>query len=359
MRPLIVELGRDFRGGQHQALLLLQGLRERGHSPELVAFTDSILGSRARNSGIRVHGVDRKRRRIAAAWTIRKLVRGGQADLVHANEPHALTAAWLARAQRHVPLVVSRRVTLPISRSPLALARYRAAARIIAVSDCVQKAVLAAGLPAARIAVIPDGVRLPDPFSPSDRTAARRKLAMEQDVVFLGSVAALTPDKGHALLLKALANLREKFPLCQLLIAGDGREREKLRALTRQLGLDAAVQFAGFVDDVAKVYEAIDLFVFPAQADGLGSALLAAMAHGLPVVAMKRGGVPEVVEDGKNGLLVGEPEPKLFAEAIGQLLAKPAEAQRMGQAARETIAARFSVARMVDDTLHLYERLIS
>ena len=82
MRPLIVELGRDFRGGQHQALLLLQGLRERGHSPELVAFTDSILGSRARNSGIRVHGVDRKRRRIAAAWTIRKLLRGGQADLV-------------------------------------------------------------------------------------------------------------------------------------------------------------------------------------------------------------------------------------------------------------------------------------
>ncbi|MCU1342657.1 MAG: hypothetical protein JWN92_2080, partial [Candidatus Acidoferrum typicum] len=93
MRPLIVDLGRDYRGGQHQALLLLRGLLARGHVPTLITLRDSLLARRATESGISVHGVPAGCRRLAATLAIRRLVQKGKVDVVHANEPHALTSA--------------------------------------------------------------------------------------------------------------------------------------------------------------------------------------------------------------------------------------------------------------------------
>jgi glycosyltransferase involved in cell wall biosynthesis len=358
MRPLLVELNRDYRGGQHQALLLLQGLAARGHAAEIVTLGDSILASRARSAGIMVHGVSARARRVAAAIVVRGLVREGRADIVHANEPHALTAAWLARAHHHVPLVVSRRVLFPLSPNLIALGRYRAAARILAVSQCVKDAILISGLPLERITVIPVGVNIPPLPSLLDRVAARRKLAARQEGTILGNVGAFTPDKGQDLLIRAFAHVREQFPQSQLLLAGDGPERGKLRALVEHLQLDAAVQFTGFVEDVENIYKGIDLFVFPGLADALPTVLLAAMAHGLPVVGLARGGVPEVLENGKNGLLFGEPDPKSLALAIARLLSNPAEARQLGAAARETIIAGFSSDHMVERTMRVYEDLI-
>src|SRR5712692_8901377 len=115
VRPLVIDLGRDYRGGQDQALLLLRGLLGRGHAPELITLRDSLLARRANDAGISVHGISPRSRRLAAVLAIRRLLRGRRADVVHANEPHALTSAWLARAHRSVPLIASRRIELPLS----------------------------------------------------------------------------------------------------------------------------------------------------------------------------------------------------------------------------------------------------
>src|ERR1700674_3789534 len=124
VHPLVVDLGRDYRGGQDQALLLLQGLLTRGHAPELITLRDSLLARRAKEAGISVHGIPPGRRRLAAVLAIRQLLRGRRADVVHANEPHALSSAWLARAHRSVPLIASRRIALPLSPNPLPRAAY-------------------------------------------------------------------------------------------------------------------------------------------------------------------------------------------------------------------------------------------
>ena len=359
MRPLVVELGRDYRGGQHQALLLLQGLRARGHAPELIALRDSLLAARAASAGIPVHLVSGSRR-LRAALIIHNLLTQNplaerRVEIVHANEPHALTAAWLARAHRHVPLVASRRVIFPLARGAVSLARYRACARIVAVSQCVADAVIASGVSGDRVTVIPDGVPIPAAHSAAARESARKSLGITADVPLIGCVAALTPDKGQAILIRALAAVRERIPGCELLLVGDGPCREELRALVSASSLGGAVHFAGFVEELSRVYEAIDLFAFPAQAEALGSALLAAMAHGLPVVALARGGIPEAVKDGGNGLLIQELDAGTLAAAITRLFSNPAEAQRLGDAARETISARFSSDRMVESTLQLYQ----
>ena len=359
MRPLVVDLGRDYRGGQHQALLLLHGLLARGHTPELIAVLDSLLALRAEESGIPVHSVYPGRRRLDAALLIRRLVREQRVDVVHANEPHALTSAWLARAHRSVPVVAYRRIALPLSRSSISLARYRAASRIVAVSHFVEKSVIESGLPANSIEVIYDGVEIPHEISRARREQARANFGIPPESPCIGNVAAFVPEKGHAILLRAFAKLRAQFPGCILLLDGEGPEQTRLHELARQLQVLDAVKFAGPVAEVREVFAASDVFAFPSHEEPLGSALLAAMAHGLPVVAIGRGGIPEVVESGKNGLLVNSLDPDALAAAIAGLLASPGEAQRLGKAGRETIRVRFSAGHMVDATLDLYERLFA
>lgn len=359
MRPLIVDLGRDYRGGQHQALLLLQGLRTCGHAPELIAIRDSALASRVKELGAPVHVVGPGRRRIMAALQIRKLARERRIDLVHANEPHALTSAWLARAHRTVPIVVSRRIALPISQRPFSLARYRAAARVVSISHFVKRSAVLGGIPEGRVSVIYDGVKIPPDISQTQRQTARNHLGIPPQTACIGNVAALVPEKGHALLLDAFAKLRAQFPECVLLLRGEGPESSKLQSLSRQLRVADAVKFLPPTIDIEIMFAAMDLFAFPSHAEPLGSALLAAMAHGLPVAAIARGGIPEAVDDGKNGVLVKDLDPDTLSSAIAHLVAQPDEATRLGRAARETAVTRFSADRMVEETLRLYEALVT
>jgi glycosyltransferase involved in cell wall biosynthesis len=359
VRPLVVDLGRDYRGGQDQALLLLRGLLARGHAPKLITLRDSLLACRANEAGISVHDVSPRNRRLGAVLAIRQLLRGRRVDVVHANEPHALTSAWLARAHRSVPLIASRRIELPLSSDSLSMARYRATTRVVAVSDFVGKSMNGNGLLADRVEVIYVGVEIPPMISQADRAGARNHFAIPQESLCLSNVAAFVPEKGHMLLLRAFADLRGQFPQCVLLLAGEGPEQAKVQALVQQLRLERIVKFPGFVSDVESVYAATDLFVFPSHQEPLACAMLSAMAHALPVVAFARGGNPEAMEDGKNGLLVKELDSIALAAAIARLLSNPAEARRLGEAARKTISSRFSADQMADATFNLYERLIA
>ena len=358
MRPLIIDLGREFRGGQDQALLLVRGLATRGHSPELIAVEGSLLAERAREAGIPTHGVNRNRRRLAAARIIRRLVRERRADVIHASEPHGLTAAWVARAHLRVPIVVSRRVELPLSSDWLSLARYRAASRVIPVSNFVKESLLASRLPVDLIETVFVGVEVPPRISPAARDASRSRFGIAPESICLGNIAAFVPEKGHELLLRAAAELRAKFPQIVVLLAGEGPEKAKLQALAHQLGSGGAVKFAGFVPDVESVYAATDVFVFPSHQEPLAVAMLSAMAYGLPVVAFARGGNPEAIEDGKNGLLANELSPSALAASIARVLMNLTEASRLGEAARETVLAHFSADRMVAETLRVYGKVM-
>jgi glycosyltransferase involved in cell wall biosynthesis len=359
MHPLIIDLGREYRGGQHQALLLLRGLHSRGHAPELIALRDSQLAQHATDAGVSVHAVPAWRRRIAAASRIRRLLRERRADIVHANEPHALSAAWLARGHRAIPVVVSRRIALPLSSGSMALARYRSAARIIAVSHFVEQSVIHSGLPANRVSVIYDGVEIPPLDSPANREKARGQLGIPPAVPCVGNVAAFVPEKGHALLVRAFAELRKQVPECILLLRGEGPEKSAVQALAAELHVRDTIKFLGPAAEIESIFAALDIFAFPSHEEPLGSALLAAMAHGLPVVAIARGGIPEVIDNQKNGLLVDTLDPGAFSAAMTRLIMSVKEARLFGNAARETVATRFSADRMADVTLQLYEDLIT
>ena len=357
MTSLYVDLESEWRGGQGQALLTLRWLRKLGQPTELVTARRCPLAERAAAEGIVVHEVGALGARWQCARLLRRLLNTGRFSLVHANEPHALTAAWLARAHRRVPLVFSRRVAYPLGQSPLALARYRATKRILAISRFVAASIIESGIALGHIETVYEGVEVPELPTAERRHRVRQRWGVRADEMLLGCVGYLLPEKGQRHLIEVLVTVRKQFPQCRLILAGDGPCRAELERQVHELGLGDAVIFVGFVEDIPEVYAALDGFVFPSLAEPLGTSLLAAMAWGLPVVAVARGGVLEIVEDGRTGLLVDAPDAALLAESIVRLLSDAGLAKRLGQAARESIEQRFSAERMAVNTLRVYEKI--
>ncbi len=357
MTTLHVDLGKQWRGGQNQALLLIQGLKARGHEAELAAAAGSPLAEHARAAGVRVHEVGAFAAQFQAALPLRRILRRGRHDVVHCHDAHGLLAAWLAGAHRRAAIVGSRRVAYSLLRSRFSLRHYQSASCIVAVSRFVRESVLAHGLPASQVVVVYDGVEVPPLSSQPERLEAKRRW-IGVDSPLLGCVGYLLPEKGQELLIRALPLVRQHCGDCRLLLAGDGPCRPGLERLASRLGVGQAVRFTGLVDDISAVYQALDVFLFSSLEEPLGSSLLAAMAHGLPVVALARGAVTEIVEDGRNGLLLQAPDgPGALAAQVVRLLAEPSLRTRLGEAARGTIEERFTADHMIDNTLEVYRRV--
>ena len=367
MNILLVDLESEWRGGQNQALLLLKALNERGDCAELVTVKGSVLGRRAARRRLKVHFVMPRGARISAALKIRNLTKRGSFDVVHANEAHAVTAAWLAGVHRRTAFVISRRVGYPLAKSPLAHARYRAAARIVAISQWVAERLVESGAPKEKICVVYEGVEIPaNPRLQSPHLARMRwgvagvsddaKVARESPL--LGSVGVLSPDKGHDLLIRALVELRREYRGCRLLLAGDGPSRPMLEALARELGVHQAVIFAGFVTDIESVYPALDVFLFPSSFEGLGTSLLAAMSYAVPSIAFRCCAFGEIIENEKSGLLVEPGNIDGMVSAVRRLLQDRKFARDIGAAGRERIGKIFSSDHMVEETKKVYREVV-
>jgi glycosyltransferase involved in cell wall biosynthesis len=360
VKVLLVDLETEWRGGQNQALLLLKGLREREHEAELVAADGSALGECAGSAGVRVHLVSRGLFRLRAAQNVRVLLRSGGFDLVHANEAHAVTAAWLALWGKslRVPFVISRRVGYPIGKSPLAQTRYRAAARIVANSKWVAERAAASGAPRERISVVYEGADIPPRFISEQRQRARARWGISQSAPLLGCVGVLLHDKGQEWLIRGLAEVKKEFSGAKLLLAGDGPRRGPLESLARELGLKDDVIFAGFVKDVENVYAALDVFLLPSFFEALNNSLLAAMAYEIPSIAFNKGALGEIIEDGKSGLLVSGPDPAEISAACLRILLDREFAASLGRAGRVRVKQNFSTDKMVLGMIRVYEECL-
>jgi L-malate glycosyltransferase len=358
VKILIVDLDAEWRGGQNQALLMLEGLNARHHVAELISPVGSALGDRAQARGIRVHSVSPYTTRISAAAKISELAKSRAFDLAHANEAHAVTSAWLARVHRKLPLVISRRVGFPLKNSKLARSRYQAAARILPISGWVSGRLEASGIAKEKMTVVYEGVEIPRLPSAKVRQAARALWSIPENAPLLGTVGVLVPDKGQASLIRILAELRKEFPQARLLLVGDGPDRHKLEQLAKKLGVADAVIFAGFVTAMEAVYAALDVFLFPSRFEGLGTSLLAAMSYALPSVAFSTCAFGEIIKHGKSGLLAEVGNETSLLNTAATLLRNPPIAQQIGQAARTRIEQKFSAGMMVEEMIRVYESLV-
>jgi len=296
---LHIDTGREMRGGQWQALYLMMGLAARGHQVRLLTPGGSPLFQEAQNRGLDVRAL--KPQSIAPACA--------GVDLIHAHDARAHTLGLLGRW----PLVVSRRVAFPVRRGPGSRLKYAAARHYVAVSSYVKNVLLDAGITEEKISVVSDGVPIAE---------ASSAFGQRSGVITLDST---DPKKGRKLMEQAsqLAGV----PLC-------------------------------FSNDLPRDLVSAAIFVYITELEGLGSAALLAMAAGAAVLASRVGGLPEVIEDGVCGLLTDN-DPERIAAGMLRLLHDPAFAAKLAAQGRSRVAERFSVDKMVTETIRVYERILS
>jgi glycosyltransferase involved in cell wall biosynthesis len=188
-----------------------------------------------------------------------------------------------------------------------------------------------------------------------DPTVKRKELGLPEEGPVIGTVGRLVPIKGHEWLLRAAPRVLAEFPHATFVFLGEGPLLGQLQQLAARLGISGHVMFLGSRQDVPECLAAFDLFAFPSLNEGMGRALIEAMAVGLPAVAARVGGIPDVVADGETGLLVPARDEAALADALLKLLRDPARLQAYGQSARRSMDERFDVSAMVRAIDRLYD----
>lgn len=356
MKVVHVDSAASWRGGQNQVLLTALGMTARGHEVVIACQRGGALASRAREAGLDVRPLAfRGDLWPAAAWGLARLLRGFSPDVVQLHDPHALSAGLLARGLgARARLFATRRVDFRV-KSVLSRAKYRAAARVIAVSRAIAAVLERDGLAPDALRVVHEGV--PDRIPQPGGRDALRDLGIPGDALVVGNVAALTDHKDHETLLAAAARVLARVPCARFVIVGDGELRRPLEARARALGLEGRCVFAGFRTDLDRLIPAFDVFCLSSHMEGLGTSLLDAMAFGRPVVATRAGGIPEAVADGVSGRLVDPRDANGMAEALANVLEDGPRRRAWGEAGRARFLEHFTDERMVERTLAVFQEV--
>ncbi len=292
---------------------------------------------------------------LRAAWRLRGTIRSRCIDIVHAHTGHAVAISALATLGTAVSLVVSRRVDFPLRRNVGTRWKYGRAAVIVAVSEAVARVLEGCGIAHSKIRVVPDGVDTQRCVEPASRAVLKTLGVTAAPLVV--QVAQLVGHKDPVNFVRALSRVRERLPAVQALLVGEGPLRMDVEREIETLGLQTTVRLTGYRTDADALLAAADVACLSSREEGMGSVLLDALTFGVPIAATRAGGIPEVVEDGVSGLLAPTSDPLALGDAIVRLLTDPVLHARVAADARAR-AGQFSVERMTDRTLAVYESVM-
>jgi glycosyltransferase involved in cell wall biosynthesis len=360
---LHIDTARTWRGGQNQVLLTVNGLREMGHRAALVAHPDGELRRRAAEGLDLIPIAPRTEMDLSAAWKLARVLKRLRPDIVHAHDPHAVAMAALSLSlgaaslgSTTPALVAARRVDFHLKGNSFSRWKYRQVDCFIAASEAIRQILLGDGVPPARTVTVHEGIDLEHVLAtpPVDVHAT---FWLPHQAPVIANVAALVAHKGQRHLIDAAHLVVRDVPDARFVIFGEGELRAALERQIREYHLEKHVLLAGFRTDVLGCLKNVDIFAMSSVSEGLGTSLLDAMACSRPIVATRVGGIPELIEDGVNGLLVPPRDQRRMAEALVRLLADRALRQRMGDAGAARLRERFTLERMVRETAAVYARV--
>lgn len=357
LRVLHIDTEHGWRGGERQALWLAAELARRGHRSIVAARAGEPLARRAQEAGLDVlpcnplGELDPR-----AALQLRAAIRRERVNVVHAHTSHAVAVGALATIGTRIPMVVARRVDFPLRKNAGTRWKYGRAAAIIAVSDAVRRVLVDGGINPALVTVVPDGVDVHRAGAPASADTIA-SLGVQAGRPLVVQVAQLVGHKDPINFVRAVAYARRILPELQALLVGDGPLRDEVAREIHTLMLDGVIHLAGYRTDADALLAAADVVALSSREEGMGSVLLDALAFGRPVAATRAGGIPEVIVDGECGLLADVRDPDGLGAAIAKLITDRELAARLSARAKAR-AAEFSVERMTDRTIEVYERVI-
>ena len=337
----------------------------RGHRVTVVCLErPGTLADAARDAGAEVVSLDKPPGRDAAlTGHAQPLLARLAPDVLHT---HQIGPLWyLGPVARQSAILHTEHID-NVGKTKGALAKLktrwlwhraaRHAGRFCGVSESVVASAAKFGtVPRSKLAVVLNGIDTARYDCPQRRNTARAELDLPTDAPVVGTVGRLNEVKRQDLLLRAVARL----PGVQVVLVGDGPERDNLTRLAAELGIAERVRFAGYRADPELLLPAFDLFALTSRLEGLPLSLLEAWAAGLPVISTAVGGIPKVVRADDNGLLVPSGDDAAIARAIARVLADETLARRLGDAGRTTVRADYSLERMADEYETHYRELLA
>lgn len=292
----------------------------------------------------------------ASAWRFARLTRRWDASIVHAHLP---SMGSVARLTQRVPVVYTEHNLANSYRTPVRMinrATYSRNAATIAVSDAVAESIH--DYPSPSKQVIPNGVSIEGTV---DISGVRGELELDESEYLVVHVGNIRPLKGHATLVAAAASLDKIRHDVQIVsIGGEKTEGDlaSIRTMAADTGVSGRIRFLGRREDALAFIAACDLYVNPADVEGLPVTILEALALARPVVATAVGGVPSIIRDGETGVLVPPGDPDAMAKAIDRMIDNPQEAAGYGSAGRTLVEKHHGIEHMVRETEAIYERVL-
>jgi len=362
MFSLHIDTARTWRGGQNQVLLTVNGLREIGERAALVAHPNGELRRRAAEGLDLIPLAPRAEMDLSAGWRLSRVIRRLGPDVVHAHDPHAVAMASLglsmatASGKARAPaLVASRRVDFHLKSNSFSRWKHRQVDCFIAASEAIRQMLLGDGVAPERVVTVHEGIDV-DHVRAAPAVDVHQTFWLPHHAPVVGNVAALVPHKGQRYLIEAAHAVVQQIPDARFVILGEGELREHLERQVREHHLEKHVVLPGFRLDVLGCLKSFDIFAMSSVTEGLGTTLLDAMACSKPIVGTRAGGIPEVVDDGKTGILVPPRDSHALANALVRLLKDEQARQRMGEAGFARVCERFTVELMVASTAEVYVR---
>jgi L-malate glycosyltransferase len=369
-RPTLLHLLHSLHVGGAEMLAAQLARRFSANFRIVFACLDELgtLGDTLRGEGFAVHVIQRRQPGLDWRCVARlgKILRQEKVDVIHAHQYtpffYAMLGRWLSGRPpilftehgRHFP---DQRRLKRVAANRLLLTRRD---RVIGVGAAVRDALITnEGIPAPRVGVIYNGID-PARFQNQghDRLEVRKELGIGADDLMILQVARLDYLKDHATAVRALGRLVRTVPHARLVLVGDGPERERIERCIADSGLGDSVRLLGTRRDVARFTAVADMFLLTSISEGIPLTLIEAMAAGLPVVATRVGGVPEVVQDGVTGLLAEPGDDGTLAEHMLHLFRHPSVGEEMGRRGRDRGQELFSENAMVANYERLYKEML-
>jgi glycosyltransferase involved in cell wall biosynthesis len=372
MRVAHIIKATQIGGAERHLLILLKALRARDIDCHLIVIVeaDNLMDNLVAEANAAAIPIERVVTHgnldMALINRLRSRIRKIKPDIVHTHLIHADVFGFLAARLAFVPHIISTRHNDDSFRRNSFLRRFnrilwRGFSGGIAISEAVREFTIAVeGIKPNKLYLVHYGIEyqpMPSDIPAQARDILCQELNISKDTVIIGMACRLTKQKGVTYALQALARL-PKSDNVHLVVAGDGQLMDALKRETQQLHLEGRVHFLGWREDASTLIAAWDIFLMPSLWEGFGLVLLEAMSKRVPVIGSNVSAIPEIVQHGQTGLLVPARNPDSLAQAIRMLVDDRALRAHMGLMAEDYLEQHFTVDRMADETIAVYNRII-
>lgn len=362
MRILHISSHKTWRGGEQQMTYLLHELRKLGcfqwffcsEGNAMHLYTNKMdLPSYSFKNGFLANFVNKGQ--------LKEICYKHKIDLIHVHDSHSHTLAFISGLfGNKTPIIVSRRVDFPIRKSVFSKWKYNYSGieRIICISHKIKEIVAVDIKDKAKLVVVHSGIDLKRFEGKTNKGILRKEYNIEKEEWLIGNVSAIAPHKDYFTLVDTAEIVLNNGIKARFLLIGDGPMKEQIKEYINNKGLSDKIIMTGFRTDIPDVLPELDVFLFSSETEGLGTGVLDAIACKVPIVATRAGGVPEMIEHEKNGLLADIKDSKTLADNVIRILNNETFRKNIVQEAEKTLM-NFTKESMAKKTFNVYEKVLA